>query len=266
MTVAELQAALERPGANTALTKAPMTTVPTGTGGSVRVTFTPPAQLAAQAGLSREAYALARCIRSEGYGGDPVGRAAAAVVIGQAIRNGSAGKGIEATLTHSQFANASGYFGEQSGRYAATTQDPTAWTGQVAEAVLAGGLPDLARGAHKFLDPAVFARGEQAGRPLGELASVLRSWMLGNEALEWVGPIPTVDTFHLVVLRRGNASLAERQAQREQLLDIYERGKAGDHGPEGGDPDEVPGEGLQALVVLVVLAGLAYLVVNAGWL
>jgi hypothetical protein len=272
MTVAALNAALSSPGANAALTNATLVSVATGAGGTVRVTLTPPDQLAAKAGLSREAYALARCIRSEGYGSSKdaertaVGKAAAAVAIGQAIRNGAdlKRKSIEATLTASNFTGAAGYFGEQSGRYAATTLDPTMWTGQVAQAVLDHDVPDLARGAHKFLDPAVFAAGEQAGRKLDQLKNVLTSWMIGD-GLEWIGRIPTVDPYYLVLLRQGGASSVQRQAQLDELLDIYEVGKIGNHEPAEGDPD---GDSANwgALVVLVGVLGAAYLAHNAGWL
>lgn len=267
MSVAELQAALSSPGANNALTRATLTTVPTGTGGTVRIAMAQPAVLAAQAGLSREEYALARCITSEGYGGDKVGRAAAAVAIGQAIRNGArldGGKSIEAKLTASTFPEASGFFGEQAGRYAATTQDPTWWAGQVAQAVLNDDVPDLARGGHKFLDMAVFARGEQAGRQLNSIESTLRAWML-TEGNVWLGPIPTVDTYHLVVLGRGTVSQAERQSQLDDLLAIYEDGKAGNNAPADGDPD-ADVSNWQALVVVAAVVGAAYLAHSVGWL
>lgn len=272
MSVAALHAALSSPGASSALTHATVTTVPTGTGGTVKIALASPADLAAQAGLSRDANALGRVIRSEGYGSsqDPErtarGRAAAAVAIGQAIRNGAdlAKRSIEAKLTASNFVAAAGYFGEQSGRYASTTLDPTMWTGQVAQAVLANDVPDLAQGAHKFLDMAVFARGEQAGRPLDSLKNVLTSWML-HDGLEWVGPIPTVDPFYLILLRHGNASHAQRQAQLDELLDIYEAGKLGDHEPAEGDPDDRSSD-WSALVVLLAVLGAAYLAHGAGWL
>lgn len=267
MSVAELQAALDSAGAQTALTRSTLVSVATGAAkpSTVRIAMTPPADLAAQAGLPRSTYALARCIRSEGYGGDPIGRAAAAVAIGQAIRNGATikGRGIEATLTASTFGAAAGFYGEQTGRYAATTLEPTRWTADVAQQVLDDTVPDLARGAHKFLDLAVFAGGTQAGRELSPIANVLKSWMLGPDELEWKGPIPTVDTYHLVLLGRGHATLAERQAQRDQLLDIYERGQAGDHGPEEGDPDDVGG-GVPALLVVLGCIGLGYLLVQTG--
>jgi hypothetical protein len=274
MTVAALHAALSSPGASTALTHATVTTVPTGSGGTVKIALASPADLAAAAGLSREAYALARVIRSEGYGSskDPErtarGRAAAAVAIGQAIRNGAElkKKSIEGALTASNFVAAAGYFGEQSGRYAATTLDPTMWTGQVAQAVLANDVPELAQGAHKFLDMAVFAGGEQAGRPLGALKSVLTSWMM-SEGLEWIGPIPTVDPYYLILLRRGSSSSAERQSQLDELLAIYEAGKGGDHEPADGDPDGGSLGGVGALVALLLLLGAAYLASGGGkWL
>jgi hypothetical protein len=280
MSVADLQAALSSPGANALLTHATLTTVPTGTGETVRIALAGPADLAAQAGLSREAYALARCITSEGYGGsvlpkrlqelglDPnYGRAAAAVAIGQAIRNGArldGGKSIESKLTYSKFVAARGYFGEQSGRYASTTLDPTMWAGQVAQAVLADeGLPDLARGAHKFLDLAVYKTGIQAGKQIPPLDATLTSWML-EEGLVWKGPVPTIDTYHLAILGRGSASLAQRQEQRQELLDIFAAGKAGNDEPEGGDPDDGPVDWTDVVAVLAVTIGGAYLLQALG--
>jgi hypothetical protein len=281
MSVADLQAALASPGANALLTHATVTTVPTGTGETVKIALADPGTLAAQAGLSREAYALARCITSEGYGGsvlpkrlqqlglDPnYGRAAAAVAIGQAIRNGAkldGGKSIEQKLTYSKFVSARGYFGEQSGRYAATTLDPTMWAGQVAQAVLAddGGLPDLARGAHKFLDLAIYKTGIQAGKEIPPLEQTLKSWM-DDEGLVWKGPVPTIDTYHLALLGRGSASLAQRQEQRQELLDIFAVGKAGNDEPEGGDPDDGPVDWTDVVAVLAVVIGGAYLLQAMG--
>jgi len=269
MTVAELQTALTRPGAGDALTHATLTTVATGTGDTVKVTLAQPEVLAARSGLSREEYALARCIRSEGYGGDPVGRAAAAVAIGQAIRNGAAlsHKSIEAKLTYSLFPEARGLYGEQSGRYAATTLDPTVWTGEVARAVLAGGLPDLARGGHKFVDPKVFAGGTQAGRKLSRFVEVMTSWLLGDEALVWRGDIPTIDPFHLVVL--GKASAGTTKAMRRENLDrlvaVYEEGVKGNHAPAPGDPDDIGPGWVVGGAVLLLAGGLALMGQSLRW-
>jgi hypothetical protein len=265
VSVADLQAALASPGANAPLTHATLTTVPTGSGGTVRIALADPADLAAQAGLSREAYALARCITSEGYGGPSMGKAAAAVAIGQAIRNGArlTGQSIEQKLTYSKFVAARGYFGEQSGRYAATTLDPTFWAGQVAKAVLADELPDLARGADHFLDLAVYKTGIQAGKEIPPLQTTLTKWMDGD-GLVWKGPIPTIDTYHLALLGRGSASLPQRQQQRQELLDIFEAGKAGLTEPEGGDPDDGPIDWADVVAVLAVTIGGAYLLQALG--
>jgi hypothetical protein len=138
------------------------------------------------------------------------------------------------------------------------------WAGQVAQAVLADdGLPDLARGGHKFLDMKPFASGEQRGKPLGQLKTVLTSWMM-NDGLVWKGPVPTVDTFHLVLLGRGSASSAQRQDQLAELLDIYEAGKAGNTEPEGGDPDDGPVDWTDVVAVLAVVIGGAYLLQAMG--
>ena len=226
----------------------------------MRVAATEPAELAAAAGLSREEYALARCIRSEGYGGDPVGRAAAAVAIGQAVRNGAelSKLSIERKLTNSQFAAASGLYGEQAGRYAATTLDPRRWDGEVARAVLAGGLPDLAQGGHKFVDPRVFAGGTQAGRALDRFVEVMTSWVL-DDGLVWKGHIPTVDAFHLVVLGKATpgTTKAMRRSSLDQLVAIYEDGVKGNHAPAPGDPDAMTPTWLVGVVALLA-AGAVY--------
>jgi hypothetical protein len=175
--------------------------------GTVLVCRTPPDVLAQSAGATLEEYSLARCVASEGWGGDLGGRTEAAVVIAQCVANCArrskpfSKQPIADKLLWSKFPAARGLFGEQRGRYAATTRDATHWHLMVARAVLAGRVPDLARGGTSFLDPHVWrVSGMQSGRKLEPLDSVLQRWT-GAYGLEWVGPIEGIDSRYLLVFR-----------------------------------------------------------------
>lgn len=239
MSVAALTAARSVPGMLDHATVSSFANVPAATStGVVRIVRESPQSLADAAGVPLETYSRARMIAAEGYGGDPIGHAAASIIIGQTVDNERERRqlgSITELLTRSNFPNAAGFYGEQAGRYAATTRDPTWWDIRVAQAIEAGDVPDLAQGAVHFLDPQVYVGGVQAGRPLGKFADIIRGWML-DEGNELCPDVATIDPFFFLAMRPGG-SAASRLADYNRACDIFTRGAAGDHAPNEGDPD-----------------------------
>ena len=118
-----------------------------------------PAALAKAAGLSMDANAVARMLRSEGGGGSATEKAARAWV---ARNDAKAFKSVFDCLTFRRDFGR-GRFGEQGagrGRYA-TSKDPYEDDAHIAVEVLAGRIPDPTRGATKFVDKSAF--GKQPG-------------------------------------------------------------------------------------------------------
>lgn len=167
-----------------------------------------PADLAKTAGVDLETYSLARCLKSEGYGGRITGKARGIIAVGQCVRNASrrsfpkSQTPIFDKLTFSKYAVANGKYGEQRGRYAATSQDPKPWHILAAKAILAEDVPDLVRGATSFLDPAIWliGSGEQRGRKLDSFDAILKRWHF-SYGLAWTGDIPMVDPLFLMCFK-----------------------------------------------------------------
>lgn len=122
-----------------------------------------PAELAAQAGLDLETYALARLIASEEGNSSREVQA----LVAHAVKNAAAagGKSIASKLLYAKYNPHSGSFGTQrnieegttgynrSDRFASTASDPYEGHGQVAAGVLDGSIPDLTGGATQFDRP-----------------------------------------------------------------------------------------------------------------
>lgn len=107
-----------------------------------------PQALADEAGLSLEAYALARAISSEEGNSSTTTQAAVAWAIKNAAARG--GRGI-----FEQLCRLTGYFGSQvANKYASTARDPYDRDGQIALQVLDGTIPDSTGGATNFDRPA----------------------------------------------------------------------------------------------------------------
>jgi hypothetical protein len=137
-----------------------------------------PEQLAAEAGLDLETYALARVIASEEGNSSRETQA----LVAHAIRNGAAQSGttIAAKLLRAKVPSHNGSFGTQrnieqgtdgyngSDRYASTATDPYEGHAAVARGVLDGTIPDLTGGATQFdrisglSDPDRVARNREA--------------------------------------------------------------------------------------------------------
>jgi len=122
-----------------------------------------PHQLAAQAGVDDETYALARGISSE----EGSSSATTKAVVAWAIKNEAARRGssIFALVTHAKLSAHSGRYGTQrnieegtagyngSDRYISTAQDPYTGDIEIASGVLAGTIPDVTEGANQFDRP-----------------------------------------------------------------------------------------------------------------
>jgi hypothetical protein len=119
-----------------------------------------PAELARQAGLELETYALARMIASEEGNSSREVQA----LVGHAVNNAARASGttIAAKLLRAKLPAHSGRFGTQrnieegtagyngSDRFASTATDPYEGHAAVAQGVLNGSIPDLTNGATQF--------------------------------------------------------------------------------------------------------------------
>lgn len=122
-----------------------------------------PHQLAAQAGVSDEVYALARAVSSEEGGSTNTTKA----IVAWAIKNEAARRGssVFSLVTHAKLPSHSGVYGTQrnieqgtagyngSDRYCSTAQDPYDDDIAVATGVLDGTIPDVTGGANQFDRP-----------------------------------------------------------------------------------------------------------------
>lgn len=122
-----------------------------------------PRQLAAQAAVDDETYALARGISSE----EGTSSASTKAAVAWAIKNEAARRGssIFALVTHAKLPSHSGKYGTQrnieegtdgynaSDRYISTAQDPYDGDITVASGVLDGTIPDVTSGANQFDRP-----------------------------------------------------------------------------------------------------------------
>jgi hypothetical protein len=130
-----------------------------------------PHQLAAQAGVDDETYALARGISSEeGTSGASTKAAVAWAIKNEAARRGSS---IFALVTHAKLAAHSGFYGTQrnieegtagyngSDRFISTAQDPYDGDITIASGVLDGTIPDVTGGANQFDRPSGEANPDQ---------------------------------------------------------------------------------------------------------
>jgi len=181
-----------------------------------------PPELAKAAGTDLETYSLARVIASEGYSGDDY--ALAMVGIGNVIknearrRNGDDSLAITRLLVYSQFPVAKDHYGEQSGRYAATTRDPMKWHVLFAKALMDKDLPDITKGATQFLDPWGPASTQKKKR-LEEFPDVMERW---HKKSAWIGELPGLDTLSLAFFR-PEPDEAKRNSALASLLGIWRK-------------------------------------------
>lgn len=209
--------------------------------------------------LTLEQYSLSRLIQAEGYAGkyddDYIGEAAARVAEAQAVVNEAKRRKVSIT-TLLTGGDLPGYYGAQGRKgYAATSRDSTLWDCQIAQAVLSGDVPDLARGATNFLAPSVWGNAEargvaptQAGNELSRFASVIERW---GKTKAWTGSIPGVDSYHLALFRYEK-SAEKREDSMRSMLAVYDSGVLGRNTRAPGHPD---GSLLSRLALVAFLGG-----------
>lgn len=185
-----------------------------------------PSDLALQAGEPLEAYSLSRVMKSEGYAGPASQKARALIAIGQTVQRVAhksfSGSDFPITnlLTRSIFKIANGKYGQQTGRYAATSLDPKPWHIEAAKAIINNELPDVVPGAVSFLDPWL-PGATQRGVPLGDFLAVMKK-RHSLDKLAWTGPVPGIDTKSLIFFY----SEPSKEIREERLADFmkYYRG------------------------------------------
>jgi hypothetical protein len=260
VTIAALVAAFALPGAQVRPVKG--TAVDYGSGKTIIAES--PTTLASRAGYSVEEFALGRLIASEGYGGEGrTAEATARTALAQAVVNEARRRKmsiVDLLTRSSDSVLLPGFFGSQKAKiYAATTKDPTKWDLEIARAVLRGSVPDLAKGATNFLDPEIWggaiARGTtptQGGYALGKFEEIITSW---HKDKAWIGPIPGVDSYYLMLFRK-EPNPAARAVSLVRVLDVYRRGIRGDHGVDARDPD---GSVILSIAIVAGFVGAGYL-------
>jgi hypothetical protein len=239
----------------------------------VNDTYVPqaPADLARQAGVDVNTYALARMIKSEGYdkaGPAPYTKIASNIAQGQIAASVARSRGISllSLLTKN------GLFGRQGSwvGYAATSNDPTAIDVETAKAITSDTVPDFAKNGNHFLSPwrpggtqGVYPPGHaKAGqpKPLRDFISVITAW--ANEGSAWY-PIPGLDSFRFMAFRKTDRATALAQLQKAK--EMYARGLRGDHRPEPlkeGLSDLLSGNplGSSTTLILLLFAGIGYFI------
>lgn len=185
-----------------------------------------PSDLADSAGLDLNTYALARMVQSE------MGSASALnlLVLAESARNEARhrGQSVSSLLLHSTMARANGLFSEQAaGKWASTRLDPNERHAAAARAALEDGS-DLIRGARDFFDPKSQDSGQQGAH---KLRITSEQYIAKNAArhLQWVGEIPGIDPYRLMVF--GDVS---GTVDQEPALAVLQRGREGIASAKGG--------------------------------
>ena len=180
-----------------------------------------PTHLHKAAGLDRNTYAVARCIASE------VGssrHAYALLSVAEAIRNSAKAKGVEpyqllvcqtaAAYSFTQFV-----YGEQHGRWASTSRDPTKRTVAVARMALTQSTTATNDG-RRWFSPKTQDAGKQGSRKLSyDAVGIAQKW--GAEGDEWIGPLPGVASYEHAVFRKASHPVDNRR-----LVEIIKLGRA----------------------------------------
>lgn len=197
---------------------------------------TSPVALHRSANLDRNVYAIARCIVSEVGTGNPT----ACLAIAETIVNAAARKGIEpyqwlVQLTSSAYAWTRFRYGEQHGRRASTRQDPNLRAVEAARAATAEKL-GLVSGAVTWFEPKLQDSGAQGGRQLREDAAELATRWAKEDGLEWIGPLPGIDSYRTACFLRP---VQGRPASAEALVRLVNVGRSGGKtlGPDSAHPE-----------------------------
>ena len=193
---------------------------------------TSPVELHKLSGLDRNTYAVARCVASE-VGAQRPGEYLLGVAEG--VRNEAKRRGVEpyALLTfgtRSEYAWTRGMYGQQHGRWAATSQDPHLRAVVAARFALQNAT-NLCRDTIRWCSPDVMDGGTQGGRPLRYNAVTLaEKW--GAEGKVWIGAVPNVATYKQAWFKEGPAT------DNAELIRIIEIGRKGGSTVGTDSPDE----------------------------
>jgi hypothetical protein len=144
--------------------------------------------------LPMDVYALARNIQSEFGSGTPEERVAIAYsTINRAKRDGDS---VAAHVMH----HTSRTFGRQTGsiRPVSTAQDPTAGDILLANMILSGEIQDFTHGATHYFDRVAQ---DASSRSTKSGLEVYDSWSSGGDKLTWVGHLPNVRPWRLLLLK-----------------------------------------------------------------
>lgn len=174
-------------------------------------------KLASASGLDPDLYACARCVQSE----EGSSAAEYLLAVAECVRNEARERGAGPlkllTSPTDTYRATAGLFGEQHGRWAATSRDPTEKSVAAARAALIGGTRMIGD-ARKFYSPKVQDTGRQGARALtSDAVGIIERW--SADGWEWIGHIPGVDAYRLMLLRfagRGKAKTREAIAAIEQ--------------------------------------------------
>jgi hypothetical protein len=142
------------------------------------------ATLIGQSGLGMDVRVLAGVMASEAGSLPTTYRYA----IGETVLNECRAKGYTTLRRVTGDGKKQGHFGEQSGRWCASSRNPTRADVAIAQAVVATYNLNVTRGARRWVSLKVMDGGYQRGKPLAYNAlSLLKKW--GDEGWQWVGPI-----------------------------------------------------------------------------
>jgi hypothetical protein len=153
--------------------------------------------------ITSDEYAAARMLASEGYSGPVADRPYVYVALAECARNAAASKEITVArlMQRSIYGTPlDGRYGQQSGRWASTAQDPTTYHLAAVRVAWSDHGPDLTRGCIDELDPSGMGK-PQAGRITQSAESVLRKWHGPEDRLAFT-PVPGIDAFHTMFFRR----------------------------------------------------------------
>ena len=143
-------------------------------------------------------------------------------------------------------------YGEQHGRRASTRQDPDLRAVEAARIVTSQRV-GFVQGAVTWFEPRLQDSGSQGGRKLGEDAGELAARWAKEDGLEWVGPLPGIDSYRTAALLRP---VTGRPASAEALTRLIKVGRAG--GPTIGPNSphaETAAVGRTGLPWLALVAG-----------
>ncbi len=185
---------------------------------------TSPVDLHKAANLDKDVYAIGRCIVSEVGTSNPYAALAAA----ECLVNAAKLKGVDpyqwlVASTSSRFIWTKWKYGEQRGRRASTRQDPDARSITAARIALGESI-GFVGGATTWFDPKTQDGGRQGTHQLANDAIAIANKWASEDAYEWIGPLPGIDSYRDVCYLR---KVKGRPADPSALISLIELGRAG---------------------------------------